>query len=44
MHGRHNRKANGLYTDGHAEGNRQNQLESLVISALFDVDAIPAYY
>ena len=44
VHARHNRKANGLYTDGHAEGNRQNRLESLGITALFDVDAIPAYY
>ena len=44
VHARHNRKANGLYIDGHVEGNRRSRLEGLGLDALFDVDAIPAYY
>lgn len=44
VHARHNRKANGLFIDGHVEGNRKARLEGLGINALFDVDAIPAYY
>jgi len=44
VHARHNRKANGLYIDGHVEGNRKARLESLGINALYGVDAIPAYF
>lgn len=44
VHARHNRKANGLFIDGHVEANNRTRLESLGISALFDVDTVPAYY
>ena len=44
VHARHNRKANGLFIDGHVEANSRTRLEGLGISALFDVDTVPAYY
>ena len=44
VHARHDRKANGLFLDGHVEGARRNRLESLGISALYSVDTVPAYY
>ena len=44
VHARHDRKANGLFLDGHVESARRNRLESLGISALYSVDTVPAYY
>ncbi|MGV3773522.1 MAG: prepilin-type N-terminal cleavage/methylation domain-containing protein [Verrucomicrobiales bacterium] len=44
VHGRHNKQANGLFLDGHVEGCRQQRLESLGITGLFDRDTIPAYF
>lgn len=44
VHARHRKKANGLFIDGHVEGATRKRLETLGITGLFDVDAIPAYY
>jgi prepilin-type processing-associated H-X9-DG protein len=44
VHGRHSRRANGWFLDGHVEAAGDQRLESLGISALFGVDAIPAYF
>jgi prepilin-type N-terminal cleavage/methylation domain-containing protein/prepilin-type processing-associated H-X9-DG protein len=44
VHARHTKKASGLFLDGHVEPCKRIRLESLGISALFDVDTIPAYY
>lgn len=44
VHARHDRKAVGLFIDGHVEGCKRTRLESLGINALFDVDTVPAYY
>ena len=44
VHARHAQKANGLFIDGHVEGCKRQRLDNLGISALFDVDTVPAYY
>ena len=44
VHARHAQKANGFFMDGHVEGCKRNGLERLGISALYDVDTVPAYY
>jgi prepilin-type N-terminal cleavage/methylation domain-containing protein/prepilin-type processing-associated H-X9-DG protein len=44
VHGRHNRKAMGLFLDGHVEACGAPRLEALGIIGLFDRDTIPAYY
>jgi prepilin-type N-terminal cleavage/methylation domain-containing protein len=44
VHARHNRKANGLFLEGHVETCAQQRLEKLGIRALFDKDAIPSYF
>jgi prepilin-type N-terminal cleavage/methylation domain-containing protein/prepilin-type processing-associated H-X9-DG protein len=44
IHARHAQKANGLFLDGHVETCARPRLENLGLSALFTVDAIPAYY
>lgn len=44
VHARHDRKANGLFIDGHVEGAKRSRLESLGVTALFSVDTVPAYY
>lgn len=44
VHGRHNRRATGLFLDGHVEACNQQRLESLGITGLFDRDTIPAYF
>lgn len=44
VHARHNRKANGLFIDGHVEGCQRTRLERLGIIGLYDIDTIPAYY
>lgn len=44
VHGRHNRRANGLFIDGHVEGCNRPRLERLGITALYVSDAIPSYF
>ena len=44
IHARHDRKANGLFIDGHVESARRNRLEGLGITALYSADTVPAYY
>lgn len=44
VHARHAQKANGFFIDGHVEGCKRLRLENLGISALFEVDTVPAYY
>jgi prepilin-type N-terminal cleavage/methylation domain-containing protein/prepilin-type processing-associated H-X9-DG protein len=44
VHARHSQKANGFFIDGHVEGCKRNRLEGLGISALYDLDTVPAYY
>ena len=44
VHARHDRKANGLFIDGHVESARRNRLESLGIISLYSADTVPAYY
>ncbi len=44
VHARHARRANGLFLDGHVEAAGNTRLENLGISALFGLDAIPAYF
>ncbi len=44
VHGRHGKKANGLFLDGHVEGCGRIRLEGLGIEGLFSADTIPAYY
>jgi len=44
VHARHDRKANGLFIDGHVESARRSRLESLGITALYSADTVPAYY
>ena len=44
VHARHDRKANGLFIDGHVEGARRSRLEGLGITALYAADTVPAYY
>jgi prepilin-type N-terminal cleavage/methylation domain-containing protein/prepilin-type processing-associated H-X9-DG protein len=44
VHARHTGKANGLFIDGHVETCNRPCLEGLGISALYGIDAIPAYF
>ena len=44
VHARHSGRANGLFLDGHVNGNNQRELEDLGIQALFGRDLIPAYF
>jgi prepilin-type N-terminal cleavage/methylation domain-containing protein/prepilin-type processing-associated H-X9-DG protein len=44
VHARHNRKADGLFMDGHVEACGSQRLESLGITGLFAKDEIPAYF
>jgi len=44
VHARHDRKANGLFLDGHIEGCLRPRLENLGISALYERDTIPGYF
>jgi prepilin-type processing-associated H-X9-DG protein len=44
VHARHTGKANGLFIDGHVETCNRPRLEGLGISALYGIDAIPAYF
>jgi prepilin-type N-terminal cleavage/methylation domain-containing protein/prepilin-type processing-associated H-X9-DG protein len=44
VHARHNQRADGLFIDGHVEACGRQRLEGLGITALFTVDAVPAYY
>lgn len=44
VHGRHNKKANGFFLDGHVESCNQSRLENLGINGLFGRDTIPAYF
>lgn len=44
VHARHRKKANGLFIDGHVEGANRKRLEGLGVTALFEVDSVPAYY
>ncbi len=44
VHARHNRRANGLFLDGHVEGCNQPRLESLGITAEYGVDTAPGYF
>lgn len=43
VHARHNRKAMGLFLDGHVELCAESRLEGLGIRALYGKDTIPAY-
>lgn len=44
VHGRHDRRANGLFLDSHVENCSPKRLESLGITGLFEKDTIPAYF
>ena len=44
VHARHNKRANGLFLDGHVEACGRSRLENVGITPLFNVDDIPAYY
>jgi prepilin-type N-terminal cleavage/methylation domain-containing protein/prepilin-type processing-associated H-X9-DG protein len=44
VHARHNRKADGLFLDGHVEACGSPRLEALGITGLFAKDEIPAYF
>lgn len=44
VHGRHNRKANGLFIDGHVESCTQPRLDSLGIDGLFETDTLQGYF
>jgi prepilin-type N-terminal cleavage/methylation domain-containing protein/prepilin-type processing-associated H-X9-DG protein len=44
VHARHAGKANGLFIDGHVESMNRFRLESLGITALYNLDTIPSYY
>jgi prepilin-type N-terminal cleavage/methylation domain-containing protein/prepilin-type processing-associated H-X9-DG protein len=44
VHARHAQRANGVFLDGHVEACGRSRLESLGITGLFSIDAIPAYY
>jgi prepilin-type processing-associated H-X9-DG protein/prepilin-type N-terminal cleavage/methylation domain-containing protein len=44
VHGRHNKRANGLFLDGHVEGCKRLRLEAVGILGLFEKDTIPAYF
>jgi len=44
VHARHNRRANGLFLDGHGEGCNQPRLESLGITAEYGNDVAQGYF
>lgn len=44
VHARHDRKANGLFVDGHVESCARGRLEGLGITALYNADTVPAYF
>lgn len=44
VHARHDLRANGLFLDGHVEGNPRPRLEALGIRALFSSDTVPGYF
>jgi prepilin-type N-terminal cleavage/methylation domain-containing protein/prepilin-type processing-associated H-X9-DG protein len=44
VHGRHSRRANGWFLDGHVEACSPQRLESLGITGLFAKDEIPPYF
>jgi prepilin-type N-terminal cleavage/methylation domain-containing protein/prepilin-type processing-associated H-X9-DG protein len=44
VHARHNKRADGLFLDGHVEACGSQRLESLGITGLFAKDDIPAYF
>ena len=44
VHARHNRKANGLFIDGHVEGCNKPRLEGLGLDALYDADMLQGYF
>lgn len=44
VHGRHSRKANGLFIDGHVEGCSKSRLDSLGIDGLFEEDTLKGYF
>jgi prepilin-type N-terminal cleavage/methylation domain-containing protein/prepilin-type processing-associated H-X9-DG protein len=44
VHGRHVRKANGLFADAHVEGCSRARTEELGLDALFDMDTAPGYF
>jgi len=44
VHARHSKKALGLFLDGHVEGCGRPVLEGWGITALYGIDAIPAYF
>jgi len=44
VHARHNRRANGLFLDGHVEPCDQPRLESLGITAEYGVDTAAGYF
>jgi prepilin-type N-terminal cleavage/methylation domain-containing protein/prepilin-type processing-associated H-X9-DG protein len=44
VHARHAQKANGLFIDGHVESCVRRRLETLGISALYDIDTVPGYF
>lgn len=44
IHARHGLRANGLFLDGHVEGCARPRLESLGLTALFEVDTVPGYF
>ncbi len=44
VHARHNKKADGMFLDGHVEACGAPRLESLGITGLFAKDDIPAYF
>lgn len=44
VHARHDRRANGLFMDGHVESCGRARLEGLGIQALFGQDTVPGYF
>lgn len=44
VHGRHNKRANSLFIDGHVESANERRLEDLGIFGLFEPDTVPGYF
>jgi prepilin-type N-terminal cleavage/methylation domain-containing protein/prepilin-type processing-associated H-X9-DG protein len=44
VHARHNRRANGLFLDGHAQACDQTLLDSLGVPAEYGTDTAPGYF
>lgn len=44
VHGRHLRRANALFIDGHAEGCDKSRLDGLGIDGLFEADTLQGYF